>query len=93
MARASRNDRRVLVRGVVSTLMLLAVEVPMHATLSMGVGGVIKDGCIGRSDVVGCCIDVRQIPLIKISGNCLCILLKYSIIKRRKEFVEGGGVE
>ena len=59
ITRASRNDQRVLVRGVVSTLMLLAGEVPMHATVSMGGGGVIKDGCIGRSDVVGCCIDVR----------------------------------
>ena len=39
MARASHNDRRVLVRGVVSTLMLLAGEVPMHATVSMVGGG------------------------------------------------------
>ena len=41
MARASRKDRRVLVRWVVSTLMELAGEVPLHANLSMGGGGVI----------------------------------------------------
>ena len=36
MARASCNDQRVLVRMVVSTLMILAGEVPLRATVSMG---------------------------------------------------------
>ena len=39
MVRASCNDRRVLVRGLVSTLMVLAGEVPLCATMSMGGGG------------------------------------------------------
>ena len=41
MARACRGDRRVLVRGVVSTLMLLSGEVLMHDNMSMGWGGVL----------------------------------------------------
>ena len=36
MVRARRDDRCVLVRGVVSTLMVLAGEVPLRATVSMG---------------------------------------------------------
>ena len=41
MARARRGDRCVLVRGVVSTLTVLAVEVLLHATVSMGGGGLL----------------------------------------------------
>ena len=52
-------------RGVVSTLMVLADEVPLYATVSMGGWGVVsKDGCISRADVAGCCIDVRLVWLI-----------------------------
>ena len=61
MVRACRGDWCVLVREVVSTLMVQAGEVLLHATVSMGGGGVVsKDGCMGRSDVAGCCIDVRH---------------------------------
>ena len=41
MARARCGDWRVLVRGVVSTLMVLAVEVPLCATVSMGGGELL----------------------------------------------------
>ena len=38
MTRACRGDRCVLVCGIVSTLGLQAGEVPLRATVSMGVG-------------------------------------------------------
>ena len=41
MVRARLNNRYVLVRGVVSTLMVLAGEVPLSATVSMGWGGLL----------------------------------------------------
>ena len=41
MTRGRRGDRCVLVRGVVSTIMVLAGEVPLHATLSMGGEGLL----------------------------------------------------
>ena len=40
MARARRGDCRVLVRGVVRTLMVLAGEVPLRDTVRMGGGGL-----------------------------------------------------
>ena len=45
MARSRHGDRCVLVCGVVSTLMLLAGEVSLRATVIMGGGGIVsKDG-------------------------------------------------
>ena len=41
MARARRGDWRVLVHGVVSTLMVLAGEVPLRDTVSMDGGGLL----------------------------------------------------
>ena len=41
MARARRGDWCVLVHGVVNTLMVIAGEVPLRATLSMGGGGLL----------------------------------------------------
>ena len=41
MTRARRGDRCVLVRGVVSTLMVLACEVPMCDTVRMGGEGLL----------------------------------------------------
>ena len=40
MARARRGDRRVLVCGVASTVMVLAGEMSLRANVSMG-GGVL----------------------------------------------------
>ena len=43
MSRASHNYRRFLVRGVVSTIMVLPGEEPLHATVSIGgVGGLLS---------------------------------------------------
>ena len=41
MERYCRGDRCVLVRGVFSTLMVLAGEVPLHATVIIGGGGLL----------------------------------------------------
>ena len=38
---ACRGNRRVLMRGVVRTIMVLAGEVPLHATVSMVWGGLL----------------------------------------------------
>ena len=41
MARARRGDWCFLVRGVVSTLMVLSGEVPLRANVRMGGGGLV----------------------------------------------------
>ena len=41
MVRARRGDQCVLMRGVVSTLMVLAGEVLLHDTVSMSGGGLL----------------------------------------------------
>ena len=65
MARARRNDRRVLARGVVSTLMVLAGEVPLRATVSMGGGGLlVRTGAL--SDPTS-----QDVALVSVSGGLL----------------------
>ena len=75
MARFSRNDWRVLVLGVVSTLMVLAGEVPLHATVSMGEGGgLLRTGALANPTL-------QDVALMSVSGgllfsvNCLIFVI------------------
>ena len=80
MARASRNDRRVLVHGVVSTLMVLAGEVPLHDTVRISEGGVLVR--------TGASNDPRSqdVALMSVSGGLFlsvnCLILVVFVITR-----------
>ena len=63
MARARRGDWRVLVRGVVSTLMVLADEVPLRATVSIG-GGVLLVRMVALADTTS-----QDIVFMSVSGR------------------------
>ena len=75
MERASCNDRRVLLRGVVITLMVIAGEVPLRATVSMG-GGILllRTGASENSML-------QDVALMSVSGglflsvNCLIFVI------------------
>ena len=75
MERASRNDWFILVRGVVKTLMVLAGEVLLHATVSMGGGGLLlRTGALADPTL-------QDVALMYVSGgllspvNCLIFMI------------------
>ena len=81
MERASRNDWFILVRGVVKTLMVLAGEVPLHATVSMGGGG----GLLLRTGASAATTS-QYVALISVSGGLLlsvnCLIFVIFVIAR-----------
>ena len=80
MARASRNDRRVLVHGVFSTLMVLGGEVPLHDTVSIGGRGVLVR--TGASNY----LRSQDVALMSVSGGLFlsvnCLILVVFVITR-----------
>ena len=86
MARTSCNDWRVLVRGVVNTLMVLVGGVPLHATLSMGGRGfLVSTGAF--ADLM-----LQDVALMSVLGglsssfNCLTFVIFVTFVIAREGF-------